>query len=331
MNNKNNANDIKKIEEEIITNSEFEDTFSATEPTSQKSIPTMPKRIINGVFTGGISEVPNAVKSISSRLKENKYLLISSNQLQESIDQRRTPKLVKVEDNSLIATTQAGIEDIGWISKEKGITVLHLFDSCVESTPFTLKPHANINSIFLLHPLQKNLFINFEKYYDAVEQQQLAELKSIFTALGAKSYTVSYEQNKLEDSERHLNGKHKFGFKKVKAEVGHNSDSASSDQRSLSITCSATFKDDSSAKMPVLHWYKDDPDILLLIKTIIEEGRKLSSYDLVISCKRSSVYDSSAAVSIEAAFFKLGGRSDVDFSQKIKMQENMKLHCHILF
>lgn len=222
------------------------------------------------------------------------------------------PKIVVIEDEDARKAIDVCEGAIGWLSKEAGFEVLHLYEEFVPRCELTFYPRSSCAAIYYRNPNQEHRYINLSCYFETMQNDKMTELRNIAFCLGAKRCRLeSYEEEKQM---RVGKGKLKIAAKagKTKAEAKSIDADGSvalhtESDRVRHVVFEHSFEGSDAPVMPTLDWYENDKEILSLIDMRLK-GRDINlmkEYAVSIDSKLSQSMDANLASRLDAALKKL--------------------------
>ena len=163
--------------------------------------------------------------------------------------------------------------------------------------------------IYYQDPSNPNYYINLNDYFDYIKKAKVHELNRIAQDLGAKHIKIILKAEK----KMFVQNKGKIGVsagKKGKTESSH-SDS-NTQFVSLEVASDKKYKG-HEAKMPELHYFKNEPDILNIINRRLDKNNPIYSDTETFKYSNSSGIKKNDAVKIEGMLkkFKIGGNASI--------------------
>lgn len=237
------------------------------------------------------------------------------------------PNMVRIVDDAVRKDIDVCVGAIGWLSDEKNVEVLHLYDEAIEFSGLQFLPTPTCDSVYYVDPHDRKTFINIDTYFSNMQQERLAELQHIAFSLGAKEYSVEMIEETAESSNTDNVAAGKA--QAIKADL--------SDYKKQNITtqshiaAKATFAAGRKPTRPTLCWFANDNNIVNLINMCCSEnnetGIKSYSFELNSSCAQSM--SSATAVKIDAAIKGMGANSN--FNSESTKEHSRKMIFHIVF
>ncbi len=227
------------------------------------------------------------------------------------------PNLIKIVDDAERKDIDVCKGAIGWLSKEKGVEVLYLYDEAIESSGLCFIPAPICDSVYYVDPHNRNIFISMDCYFTNTQEEKLAELQHIAFSLGAKKYSVKLTIDQSKKSE--LESKYNIKNAKVNGEV---QSKKSTDMRAQAVA-QANFEGERTPTEPTLCWFANDKNVLNLIQMCCADKQEKSIKNYTIELNSSASMSLSTAMKIESAMkvMKLNGnianKSAEEHSQKL--------------
>lgn len=245
------------------------------------------------------------------------------------------PKIIVIEDEDARKGIDVCEGAIGWLSKAAGSEVLHLYEEFVSESGLVFFPFASCESVYYLNPNKEHRYINLSCYFETMQQDKFTELKNIAFCLGAKECRLeSYEAEKEIILNRRSKGakiKVRGADAELKAEAEGGFEMRKNRERR--VVFSQKFEGSDSPVEPVLDWYRNDKEILSLIKMRME-GRgvnPMKEYSFSIDSKLSASMDINLAAKLDATLEKLGAESNFDLKSESQKEMRTKMEFVIVF
>ena len=287
---------------------------------------------ISGTAKGGIQLLSEKkqgiadkaqIKSYNARMKKYNPLFP---QIYTDV-QFRLPNIVRIVDDAVRKDIDVCVGAIGWISKEKDIEVMHLYDEAIEFSGLQFLPTPTCDSVYYVDPHDRKTFINVDAYFSNMQQERLAELQHIAFSLGAKEYSVEIIESTYEASSSSVSVDAKAQGAKASADNNKSKNITTQSQ----TAARATFSASRNPTQPTLCWFAKDNNIINLINMRCsgneDEGITSYSFELNSSCAQSMSF--ATAVKVDAAVKGMGANSN--FSTQSEQEHSRKMIYHIEF
>lgn len=225
---------------------------------------------------------------------------------------------------------------IGWLSKEAGVEVLHLYQEVVPSSGLTFFPAANCYAAYYLDMVRRDRFIDLSAYYEVMQKDKLTELRNIAHALGARECRL--ESFEVEKSIEWKKGKGKVKAKPVAesvASVDASLDVSSNHEFSheRSVVFVQKFEGNDEPTRPNLCWYRNDMELQSLIEMRCGDraDNAIKEYSITIDCSSSATMAVKMAAKIDAALKKLGAACNFSLEGESCQESRRRLVFSIVF
>lgn len=298
------------------------------------------------------NKVGEAGKSVVKVAKDNAQLLAERAQVMAEVQQAKNkealikklnplfpddyravefklPNLIRIVDDAVRRGIDVCEGAIGWLTTEKGVEVLHLYDEAVEFSGLKFLPAATCDSIYYVDPHNRNHFISVDCYFSSMQESRLAELQHIAYSLGAKHYWVEMVESTYDKQNT-------FKSAIVNAKVANASGSEEQHTATTSKSMSVAEAVFSSGRKPVnpdLCWFSNDNNVLNLIKMRCSKNSQddISTYTIELSSSNAATMSVSAAAKIDSALSSLKVGANTSFSSNSEKEHNRKMYFKLEF
>ena len=245
------------------------------------------------------------------------------------------PNLIRIVDDAVRRDIEACEGAIGWLSIEKGMEILHLYDEAIEVSGINFVPTPRCDAIYYVDSFDRNRFINIDSIFNQAHEERLAELKHIAYSLGATRCVIQI-------SESSTTSRLSWSKADLKAQDPLNSDSAilkrgwintNINQENRSGSIIATFNGSNTPVPPQLKWFSYDNNIKRLIEMRCnnQNGNNILSETLEIKGATSRTMSQKTAYSIDAIIKKIGMKSSLGMESNAMRESLSKLIFTIEF
>lgn len=237
------------------------------------------------------------------------------------------PNMVRIVDSIVRKNIDVCEGAIGWMSNEKDIEVMHLYDESVEFSGLQFLPMPSCDSVYYVSPYDRKTFINVDTYFSNMQQDRLAELQHIAFSLGAKEFWVEMIETSTENSSMNVAASAKAQGIKASAEEKKSQNVTTQSQ----AVAKATFGAGRKPTQPTLFWYAKDNNIANLINMRCSENNEagITSYSFELNSSCSQSMSSSTAAKIDTAIKGMGANSN--FNNESEKEHSRKMIFHIDF
>ncbi len=304
------------------------------------------------VFKTAANAVGEAGKSVIKVAKDNAQLLAERAQVMAEVQQTKNkealikklnplfpddyhsaefklPNLIRIVDDAVRRGIDVCEGSIGWLSTEKGVEVLHLYDEAIEFSGLKFLPAATCDSIYYVDPHNRNVFISVDCYFSSMQESRLAELQHIAYSLGAKHYWVEMVETTC-NKENSL--KSAIAMANVAKIQGNEEKHEASASKSVSVA-EAIFSSGRKPVEPNLCWFKNDNNVLNLIKMRCCEDNQnnISIYTIELSSSNAATMSTSVAIKVDGALNSLKIGANSSFSSNSEKEHNRKMYFKLEF
>ncbi len=237
----------------------------------------------------------------------------------------KLPTLIQIVDEDKRKGIDVCEGAMGWMSEEKDVKTMHIYDSAVKNSGIRFFPQPQCGAAYYIDPHQDDLYVNTDCYFSNMQEEKLAELQQIAYLLGAKQYWVEVVAGSNESSEtqKSVTAKMpKFGSQKASLEY------STSKAFSSKGIANAAFSGTREPQKPPLCWYANDRNMQNLINIrCSEQGMAMTDYTIELS--NSATMSVNTAAKIDAAVVKMG--LSCNFNKKGQEEHNQKMFFKLEF
>ena len=201
---------------------------------------------------------------------------------------------------------------IGFISEQKGLTIVNIFLDAIAAFGLTFYPDAD-SEFYYVDPSDRNNYIALNEYFSHLKIVRINELQKLAQELGAKHFKVTYkeEQRSLSEKKANIRGDAKKAvYGEVSGEVNRNY----MDKKFSTVEVAAEMSFPGHAPMePKLKYLNNDPSIKTLIAMRMDEKAPILHQKFMLKLSNSSGIKESEAVKIDAVLkgMKCAGNTTV--------------------
>lgn len=241
----------------------------------------------------------------------------------------KLPNLIRIVDDAVRRDIDVCEGAIGWLSTEKGVEVLHLYDEAVEFSGLNFLPAATCDSIYYVDPHNRNTFISVDCYFSSMQESRLAELQHIAYSLGAKHYWVEM----VEDTYDKQNS---LKSAKINTKIANVSGSETQSKTTAARTMSVAEAEFSSGRKPIkpdLRWFANDNNVLNLITMRCTESSQndISTYTIELNSSNAATMSMSVAAKVDGALSSLKIGGSASFSSDSQKEHSKKVYFKLEF
>lgn len=294
------------------------------------------KKAALSVATAGASDV---VIEAGKKIKKLKTDKMTKNRAPISLKEFNSPNfhipnVIVIVDDATYIKYDKFKEAVGLLSETKKTQIFEIYDEFArdsEKSKLVFTPSIEVMSVYYMDPHNPNHFIRVEEIASKIQDQVFAELERIATCLGVKSYSIEFIEEKKEEKSMKQNSKIKGSIKAAKAEISESHENESAFQNKSNRNVYMEFKKTKKPKKPELCWFKNDPGITSLVKTIVDEKRKVEKRDFTFKCSAYMSQVTNTTASIGAEIKKLGANISSDVKTKQKKEASTSIIYKLRF
>ena len=212
-------------------------------------------------------------------------------------------KMIRVaEMDKKHAESEVCKNSIGFISEQKGVTVINIYTDKADLYGLTYYPDRD-SEIYYVDPFDRDRYVALDDYFHYLKVARVNELQRIAQDLGAKHFRVTYKEDMKAEIENHQKGGIKAAqrAKKDSQSLGMDAERSMSEKNSSTIEIAAEMECIGHDPVePKLVYFQKDESIKNLIRLRMSDNpvkhQKFSLY-----CSQSSGIRVSDAAKIDAA------------------------------
>lgn len=268
----------------------------------------------------GVQTISNNAQQQAFEERMKKYAPLFPDQYRNA--DFNIPNLIHIVDDAVRKGIDVCEGSIGWLSQEKGIEVLHLYDEAITFSGLQFLPAAICDSVYYVDPFNRNCYISIDSYFSHIQQAKLAELQHIAFSLGVKHYWVEMVETKTENQQSKGTGTLK-GIKGMNANAEQEmSKSTSGHSKSLA---EGSFSGSRKPTRPMLCWFANDNNVKNLINMRCSDGTDsaITTYTIELSNSSAAMMSANTAANIDMAAGKIG--ASCSFHAQSAQEHNRKM------
>lgn len=280
-----------------------------------------------------LKDAANAAQQVARNLKQSYYNPVFPQEfLNEAFD---LPKIIVIADEDQRKGIDVCEGSIGWLRKNGGIEILHLYEEFVPNSGITFYPIPTCDAVYYIDPFDKSRYVNLSCYFDTMQRDKTTELRNIAFMLGAKSCKLEmYEETKeIRIAKGKSSKKLKGQLENQSFKIDMDTDAALEQQKtqSRSIVFEQSFGSQREPAQPSLNWFRNDREILSLINIRLSGGSCEESYRIKLSSSASATMSLSMASKIDAVLKHLGAKGNISISGEVQNEFRHKMELVIDF
>lgn len=242
------------------------------------------------------------------------------------------PNIIVIVDDAVRRGIDVCEGSIGWLSKESGEEVLHLYDEAVPFSGIQFIPSAICNAVYYVDNYDRGRFIQTNCIFAKAHEEKIAELQHVADSLGAKRCTIDISESSMNSTST----KKSAGLSASEGNVNAN---ASADQEFSTKNANkqrghieAEFRGLRFPKKPKLKWFAHDDSICQLVDMCCSGRRRVKKLILELSGTTTATMSQSTACTIDGIISKAAKvKGQISMSSQAKEEHKSTLYFHIEF
>lgn len=243
------------------------------------------------------------------------------------------PNMIVIVDDAVRKGIDVCEGSIGWLSNEKGMEILHLYDEEVEKCGIKFIPSPVCDTAYYVDRFDRKRFIQTDCIFSKAQEERLAELKHIAHSLGAQKCSIQIsESNSIFESKRKfVEEKLSLPFAKASETATTEMSSAAKENAKISGVIEAVFEGNKEPKEPELKWFANDDTIKRLVEMRVNGINQIKSETLILEGSFSATMSQKTACAIDGAVGKIGVGGKINMECQAMKENYSKLIFKIEF
>ena len=297
--------------------------------------------LVNGAVDFGkkaATDVKNGVATIVEKSKADeyarrlkKYNPLFPNQYQS--EGFNIPNIIVIVDDAVRKGIDVCEGAIGWLAKESGEEVLHLYDEAIQFSGVQFIPSPICNAIYYVDHFDRNRYIQPDCIFSRTLKEKIDELQHIAESVGAKRCIIDITESSKSSKTN-----------KKSADLGASTDSENGGKATASATVDYDHSSKTNAnqhgrieaeftglrfpKRPTLKWFSYDDSIRNLVETCCSGKRRVKKLTITLSGSTSATMSQSIATAIDGV---MNNTLHVRGHASIKSQAKKEYQSELLF
>ena len=283
------------------------------------------------------TDAKTGVATMREKLQAAEYarLLKKYNPLfpeQYQSDSFHLPNIIVVVDDAVRKEIDVCEGAIGWLSKEAGEEVLHLYDEAVPFSGIQLVPAPICNAVYYIDHFDRNCFIQVDCIFSRTLKEKIDELQHIAESIGAKRCSINISEDSKTSKVQEATATAEFSYDEPVVQANAKYKASNKKSQSQYGRIEAEFTGLRFPKRPVLRWFAYDTSINNLIETCCSGKRRVKKLTLELSGSTSSTMSQSIASAIDGVLCKtLNAKGNLSMKSQAQAEFQSKLLFQIEF
>ena len=243
------------------------------------------------------------------------------------------PNMIVIVDDAVRKGIDVCEGSIGWLSNEKGMEILHLYDEEVEKCGIKFVPAPVCDAVYYIDRFDRKRFIQTDCIFSKAQEEKLAELKHIAHSLGAQKCSIEISESSLvlDSKKKFVEEKLNLPFAKASETTSAEMNFSGKEKAKISGVIEAVFEGNKEPKEPELKWFSNDDTIKRLIEMRVNGINQIKSETLILEGSFSATMSQKTACAIDGAVGKIGAGGKVTMECQAIKENYSKLIFKIEF
>lgn len=276
----------------------------------------------------GITTLQEKFQADEYARKLKKYNPLFPEQYQS--DSFHLPNIIVIVDDAVRKDIDVCAGAIGWLSKDSGEEVLHLYDEAISFSGIQFIPAPICNAVYYVDHFDRNRFIQVDCIFSRTLKEKIDELQHIAESLGAKRCVIGISEASKTSKTKKVSadvGTGKQGTN-ITADYEHSSKNSQTQYGHIE----AEFTGLRFPKRPTLKWFAYDDSITNLVETCCSGRRRVKKLTLELTGSSASTMSQSIACAIDGVLTKsLKSSGHASMKTQAKAENESKLVFYIEF
>ena len=243
------------------------------------------------------------------------------------------PNMIVIVDDAIRRDIDVCEGAIGWLSNQKGMEVLHLYDEYINESGIQFVPAPICDAAYYVDRFDRKRFIQTECIFTKAHEERMAELKNIAYMLGAKYCSIEITESTSNLESKKQSAEVKVGVKGLNISSQESAEQSSSYQgyASRSGKIEANWFGSDEAQRPELKWFMHDDTIKRLIDMRCSDVNAIQSETLILEGTSSATMSKKTACAIDNAVGRIGVSGKANMEGQASKEERSKLIYRVEF
>lgn len=242
------------------------------------------------------------------------------------------PNIIVIVDDAVRKGIDVCEGAIGWLSKESGEEVLHLYDEAIIFSGIQFIPAPICNAVYYVDHFDRSRFIQADCIFSRNLKEKIAELQHIAESIGAKRCIIDISESAKNSKTKKQSADLGASTDKVSGKTSVDSEQSSKHSKNQYGRIEAEFTGLRFAKRPTLKWFAYDDSINNLVETCCSGKRRVKKLTLELSGSTTATMSQSIACAIDGVFSKsLNVKGHASMKSQAKEEYQSKLQFYIEF
>lgn len=237
------------------------------------------------------------------------------------------PRLVRIVPRGKKNLDKPALQGaIGYWTTIKRVKLLNLYEDSISTLGVQFLPHVE-QTFYYMDSYRREVYVSLDSYFTYLKKNRVNELELIAQDLGAKSFRVTFKEQKKVLVKQAAKGK----LNAAGLGADHQKQQDSNEEFRVEIAAETQFSGHDAPKAPPLVYFKEESDIEKLIRMRMNPNNPIKSKDFCFQCSRSVGMSQKTASKIDAVLQQMKCSGTATLSSEVQREERTILEYHIEF
>ena len=237
------------------------------------------------------------------------------------------PKLIRIMDrDKKHADNELCQGSIGFTQSPKGHKIVNIFRDSLDAFGLSFYPNA-INGFYYVDPIESNLYIALDEYFDFLKSARISELQVVAQSLGAKHFKVTYKEERKTFAEVNAVGKAN-ATKNINANAEHIT--SQTQYVNIKVASEMSFPGQEATR-PDIKYLRNEPHIKNLIHMRMDEKSPLLEQHMEFQLSKTSGMKETDAANVDTILKALKCTGNMTLESEVKNEERRFLEYDVKF
>lgn len=244
-------------------------------------------------------------------------------------DSFNIPNIIVIVDDAVRRGIDVCEGAIGWLSKEAGEEILHLYDEAITFSGIQFIPAPICNAVYYVDHFDRSRFIQADCIFSRNLKEKIDELQHIAESVGAKRCIINITESSKKSKSKQKSVDLGASTDKASGNASVDFEQSGKNSKTQYGHITAEFTGLRFAKRPTLKWFAYDDSINNLVETCCAGKRRVKKLTLELSGSATATMSQSMACAIDGVFsssLKVKGHTSMKSQAKEEYQSTLKFY-----
>lgn len=238
------------------------------------------------------------------------------------------PNIIVIVDDAVRKGIDVCEGAIGWLAKESGEEVLHLYDEAIQFSGVQFVPSPICNAVYYVDQFDRNRFIQADCIFSRTLKEKIDELQHIAESVGAKRCIIDISESSKNSKTVQKSADLGANTSGSSASASANYDFTNKNSKNQHGHVEAEFTGLRFPKKPTLKWFAHDDSIRNLVETCCSGKRRVKKLTVTLSGSDTVTMSQSIATAIDGV---MNNTLHVKGHASMKSQAKKEYRSDLLF